>query len=502
MPVRQLIFGDSSFKGAMADSGSNPGGQTPRLRWRVGGAMVWTLGLMSMVLSAGCGSSQGDRVREIVYWEKWTGFEGEAITSAVRRYNELELEKGLKDPEYIPIRVKLVTTSKIDQKLLVAVAGGTPPDVAGLYTFVLYNYADKGALMDLTPLAQRDGLSQADYLPVFWQQGWHRGKLWSLPSTPASSGLHWNKRLFREAGLDPDTAPVTLEELDAFARRLTLWELKTADGRISRVRGWLSDLPAHENRELLQVGFLPSEPGWWSWSWGHYFGAKMWDGDKKITLNTPEMIRAFDWVRRYSENIGVEEIRRLRSSFGSFSSPQNPFMAGQVAMVIQGVWMNNFIERYAPGMVWGAAPFPATGEHPEMHGACSLESDLLVIPRDSKHPEEAWAFMKWMNSREGMELLCLGQQKFTPLAQNSEDFWRTHPHPHIKMFRDLALLPGGIQVPKLGIWNEMRREVTHALEVVTNLNGTSAEILTQTEARLQRSLDRDIERLERRGMER
>ncbi|NIR02910.1 MAG: extracellular solute-binding protein, partial [Gemmatimonadales bacterium] len=48
-----------------------------------------------------------------------------------------------------------------------------------------------------------------------------RGRMYALPTTPASLALHWNKRLFREAGLDPERPPRTLEELDRYADLLT-----------------------------------------------------------------------------------------------------------------------------------------------------------------------------------------------------------------------------------------------------------------------------------------
>ena len=71
---------------------------------------------------------------------------------------------------------------------------------------------------------------------------------------------------------------------------------------------------------------------------------------------------------------------QLRGAFGNFASPDNPFFNGKVAMIMQGVWMNNFIKNYAPSdFEYGAAAFPEETEHP---GApmTSAETDILVIP--------------------------------------------------------------------------------------------------------------------------
>src|SRR3954470_24181453 len=110
--------------------------------------VVLLLAAVSLVL--GCSSGDGDaKVRRLVYWEKWTGFEGVAMDKVVDLFNAREREKAKLDPNYVPIEVEKVTVSRIEQKLLVAVAGGNPPDVAGTYSAQVAAYADKGALMDL-----------------------------------------------------------------------------------------------------------------------------------------------------------------------------------------------------------------------------------------------------------------------------------------------------------------------------------------------------------------
>lgn len=112
--------------------------------------------------------------------------------------------------------------------------------------------ADRGAIIPLDDYCTSYGISADLYIPVYWQLCRYRGHVFALPTTPGDVALHWNKRLFREAGLDPDRPPRTIEELDQYAERLTK---RDCAGRIT------------------QVGFIHSEPGWWHWSWGCFFGA-------------------------------------------------------------------------------------------------------------------------------------------------------------------------------------------------------------------------------------
>jgi ABC-type glycerol-3-phosphate transport system substrate-binding protein len=425
--------------------------------------------LVALALLLACpGRKPPQGVRRIVYWEKWTGFEGEAIDRAVESFNALERDKAATEKGYVPVEVQKVTVSRIEQKLLVAIAGGNPPDVAGTYDSTIAAYADKGALVDLGPLADRYGIRRGDYIEHFYDLGVHRGTLWALPTAPASTALHYNKRLLREAGLDADAPPTTLEQLDQWAERLTRWEVTLPDGTKEVRTGQAPDVPADRKR-LLQVGFLPSNPGWWPWSWPYFFGGGLVDDAGRITADAPENIRAFEWVASYSKKLGVDAVNRFRSGFGNFSSPQNPFLSGRIAMQIQGVWMYNFISRYAPGMDWGAAPFPHPADRPDRARTTVAESDMIVIPRASRHVEEAFAFVRYLSSQQGMEILCLGQRKFSPLKSVSERFWREHPNPYIRMFRDLAMTGNAIAVPRLGIWNEYNREIVAAADAIGNL---------------------------------
>jgi ABC-type glycerol-3-phosphate transport system substrate-binding protein len=455
------------------------------------------LAIVSLVL--GCGGDQGsEKVRRIVYWEKWTSFEGDAMDRVVDAFNAHERDKAKQNPSYVPIEVQKVTISNIEQKLMVAIAGGNPPDVAGNYSSLVPAYADKGALTDLGPYAEKAGIKREDYIEHFWDISVYKKKLWALPTTPASIALHWNKRLFREAGLDAEAPPKTIEQLDAFAEKLTKWEVSLPGGKTEIRTGYLPDVPVSQKR-LLQAGFLPSEPGWWNFAWGFFFGGKLLDESGKASANSPENVRAYEWVASYTKKLGIDAVQRFRSGFGNFSSPNNPFLSGKIAMEVQGVWMYNFINMYSPGMQWGAAPFPVPADHPGLYGVSMAEADVIEIPKDSKHPEEAFEFIKYVSSQEGMELLCSGQKKFSPLKNVSDKFWREHPHPFIRMFRDLSMSPHVFATPKVGVWNEYGRELNAGVDVIQNLTRSPKVALDEVEVRVQTALDRNARISSRRG---
>jgi len=401
------------------------------------------------------------------YWEKWTGFEGEAMRRVVEAFNQSQDR----------IYVDLLTQSRVDQKTLLATAGGNPPDVAGLWSFNVHVFAEKNALLPLDDYLKKAGITADQYLPCYWQLCTYQGHVWALLTTPASLALHWNKRLFEEAGLDPDRPPQTIEELDEYAAKLTKWD---------------------ENGNLVQIGFMPAEPGWWNWAWGFFFGGRLWDGRDQLTATAPENIRAFEWVQSYPKKYGVEALTRFRSGFGNFSSPQNAFLAEKVAMELQGVWMHNFIDKYAPHLRWGAAPFPHPADRPDLAGTTLTEADVLVIPNGARHPDEAFEFIRFVNSVKGMELLCLGQRKHTPFAQVRQEFLAQHPNPFIEVFIDVARGPNTFVTPPIGIWQEYQTELSVAFDEIWLCQATPEEALQRVQDRMQPMFDQELRRLRRR----
>ncbi|RYG26808.1 ABC transporter substrate-binding protein [bacterium] len=409
-----------------------------------------------------------DKRVHVSYWEKWTGFEFEAMKKVVDTFNR----------EQDRIQVDLLSVSNISDKTLLAISGGVPPDLAGLEDSTITQFADEHALMPLDDLARKAGISRDQYVPAYYDQGVVRGKLYALPSTPATTALHYNRELFRKAGLDPGKPPQTTEEL-----------LKAAD-RITR---------KDKNGKLLVSGFLPTEPGWWNWSWGTLFGGRLWDGKGKITINEPDSVRGFAWAQEFAKRYGPGAIATQKGGLGNFDSPQNGFMTQQIAMEVQGVWMYNFITSYAPKLDWTVAPIPYPADRPDLARFTVVGVDEMSIPRGSKHSEEAFEFLKFVQSQRGMEMLCLGQKKPSSLRKVSPEFIAQHPNPHIRLFMDLAYSKNAHGVPMVGIWTQYVDEINAAFDSLMIMQKTPQQAMDDLAARMQPKLDVYTKRLRLRG---
>ncbi len=411
-----------------------------------------------------------DNKVHVVYWEKWTDFEFKAIKDVVDAFNQSQDR----------IQVDITSVSDIQNKTLMAVSGKIPPDIAGLYGNNVTQYADENAVINLDDMCREAGIKREDYIPVFWDMGVVRGHVYSLPSCPASIALHYNTDMFKQAGLDPAKPPKTFEELDADAAKMTKMD---------------------SNGHVLISGFLPAEPGWWNYGWGIFFGARLDDGHGRLTINSPENIRAYTWVQSYSKKYGASSLQSFRSGFGGFDSPQNAFMTQKNAMELQGVWMYNFITKYAKDLHWSVAPFPYPADRKDLENTSIADEDVLCIPTGAKHPKEAFEFIKYVESQKGMEKLCLGQKKFTPLLKVSDDFIKHHPNPYIQLFIDLAKSPNCVAPPKIGIWPQYSDEINSAFDSISLMKATPKEALDNVVRRMQPIYDDYNERLRIRGIQ-
>ncbi|CAN5766189.1 extracellular solute-binding protein [soil metagenome] len=405
-------------------------------------------------------SARAERV-VIDYWEKWTGFEAAAMGEIVDKFNASQ--------DHITVRYSSI--SQVDLKLMLAIAGRKPPDVAGIWSYNVPVYVENNALHPLDALCKEYGISGQEYLPIVWKLCTYRDRIWALPTTPASTALYWNKKIFRDAGLDPDHPPASIEELEQINEKISV---RGPDGKY-RV-----------------FGHLPEEPGWWRSCWGYWFGGRLWDGHGRITTTDEGNHRALDWIQSYPRRFGQHDISGFLESAGNFASSASPFISGRVAMVMQGPWEWNFLRRFSTGPIdIGVAPFPSAAG-PSAPPVTVVESDILVIPAGSPHVKEAFEFIAFVNRQDNLEQFCSAQCSFSPLVNVSDAFWKNHPHPYIRTFYDLARSPGAFSPPLIPDWTLYKSQFDQNIKEVWALRMEPSTAQEDVQHRIQKDLDRRI----------
>jgi len=402
----------------------------------------------------------------IDYWDKWAGAPGAAMQDIVDDFNASQDR----------IEVHYSAISQLEIKVMLAIAGRKPPDVAGLWASRMATYVENNALLPLDDRVKSVGLKQEDYLPSVWELCRYRGHLWALPTTPYCLALCWNKRLFREAGLDPDRGPRTIAELEEYNTKLTHLN---PDGKSYRT-----------------FGLYPTEvSGAGAARYVTWFGGRFWDGESRITATDEGNRRTLEWLESYPKRFGAHQISLfMESSSASASSVTlDPFMQGRVAMELIGPWVSDQIRKYTTGdFELGVAPFPTeSGKGPPV---TRVDSDILTIPAGARHVPEALEFIRYVNRQDVIEKFCISHCQFSPLVKVSDAFWKNHPNPYIKTFYDLAQSPGAQLVPRMTIWNEYENEIDQNFTEVWALRATPQEALQRIQDRMQPKLDRSVDR--------
>lgn len=413
------------------------------------------------------------------YWEKWTGVEAAAMREIVWRFNQSQDR----------IRVRYLTMAGIDQKALIAIAGGDPPDLVGLWSYSIPVFAEAGALLPLDELATGSHRVELEaYAPAFrpimrhpvWEGGSARWRTWGVINTGGTLALYYNRALFRAVGLDPDRPPRTIEELDAASERLTV---VGAGGRVER------------------MGFMHAEPGWWTFVWGYHFGGSMWEAaDERSTVTDAAWLEAYRWVQRSIDRYGAGRLQAFQDSFGGYDSPDNAFLSGKVAMICQGPWLSNVINAYRPDLDYGVAAFPvSSGVYEADRPVALIDSDVLVIPRGARQPEASFEFLCFTQRPENVEYLARAHNKGTPLARASAAFVEDHPNRGVVVHNALAQSPRGFRYPRTRVWTQLKAEFDGGATRIRRLEAPADEVLASVQRRSQEALDRQVAARVRRG---
>jgi multiple sugar transport system substrate-binding protein len=128
-------------------------------------------------------------------------------------------------------------------KVQTMIAGNTAPDLMWLSQEYVANYADSGAIMDITDqaakLSDMPAAKLDDYYPGSLAVAKYAGKLYGLPWIAQPVVLYYNPDMFQKAGINPPDESWTWDTFKDAAKKLTL---KDASGNVTQYgtsfNGW------------------------------------------------------------------------------------------------------------------------------------------------------------------------------------------------------------------------------------------------------------------------
>jgi len=419
-------------------------------------AIILVIALLVVALLYTPAEKRTDGKVNITYWTGWTGHELEVQRSLVARFNR----------EHPNIRVRILSVAGSYQKVRIAFAGGSTPDVcSAIWADELAGYAIRGVLTPLDTFMKEYGRSGDEFMPGVWRMLSFRGRPYGLCSTTNSTFIVYNKGIFRRSGLDPERHPRTLAELDRAAELTTAYN---ADGTFKR------------------YGLRPSSLVFWA----YVFGGKWYDEKTgRIAANDPRNVEALRWMVSYAQRYDITRMEAFEQTFGSIQTVSGPFFVGKMAMWTTGEWAEEHMRRYAPKVEWGyfAAPPPPGGRR----NTCTVGGSVFVIPAACKHKKEAWEFLNWICGPEAVKEFCLSIGNIPPLKSvAAEPEFQNRP-----LYKFAIELAGGRNAfgpPPVPIWPQYAAEIARAEDYAMHGRRNPKQLLDEVTIKMQKELDRTL----------
>jgi multiple sugar transport system substrate-binding protein len=359
--------------------------------------------------------------------------------------------------------------------LMTAVRGGTGPDAYMLDRFVVPQRAADGILEDITDeLLKIDPQIQSKYIPFAWEEANFKGRTYALPFDTDTRMLYYRKDLLRQAGVDlskfdPAKGALTIAEVDAIAKQL---DVKDANGNYTRL-GWN---PVDD--ALGQVG---------PYTWGFIYGATFANSSSlTIQATDSKLAQAYQFAKDWAASRGPQQLSTFTSTYSPPNSPpQNqPFITGNMAMLITGDWQINTMNTYAKDVEYGITWLPVVkaGDQPTTWaGGWSW-----VIPKGTKHKADAAAFLAYMAGEPGQTVYTrdsLHLPTSIPVSRNNSLFDASH-----KIFQDSLPVAHSRPVLPIGafFWDVLYTGWKSAWFDQADVQSTLRQIQEQAQAQLNR----------------
>lgn len=276
--------------------------------------------------------------------------------------NEMIAEFEAENPD-IEIKMKNVD-GQMGQVLVTAINANEAPDVVNLNNPTAYTFYKQGILEPLDLYLEAD--DRYEYFDALWEKTMFDGTFgYTFPWYASPQILIYNKAIFTKAGLDPDYAPGTWEEVLEYSRVIK-----------ENTNKYGFAIHFDQNHVVLRVG------------------EELFNDDlTKAAFNTKKVADRLQFYRTAFK----EEL--MPRNFPEWLEIRSMFESGQVAMFPVGVSMVKHIENNSPELAkdLGFAKLPTSP-----NGANKIHTSMmnLVVLNSSEDKEAAVKWAKFLTSHQ------------------------------------------------------------------------------------------------------
>lgn len=327
------------------------------------------------------------------------------------------------------VKLEIIPNDDMEGKVGGASQTDSLPDIlAGDVVRIPY-WASEGIFTDITK--QIDGLdNKADLQQGHIEAGTVDGAEYTLPFITDVSVMVWNKNLYKEAGLDPEQGPKSIDQFVEQAKKVAALNKDGVAGSYL----------AGQSGGALVFDLFPSV-----WADGESVMNK--DGSE-ATLDNDSMKGVLD---------AYKELANTTNGLGAGSKEETgatwtaPFANGKIGVMPYPNTSTTalFDAEKDGGFEVGVAPIPGTKE-----GKTStfLGGDAMGISKDSKHVAQAWDFLYWLMQSDAQKEVFADQGDTASNIQTLKTAYKD-ADPRIQTINSV-IIDGNGQTPKSPAFNE------------------------------------------------
>lgn len=327
------------------------------------------------------------------------------------------------------VKLEIIPNDDMEGKVGGASQTDSLPDIlAGDVVRIPY-WASEGIFTDITK--QIDGLdNKADLQQGHIEAGTVDGAEYTLPFITDVSVMVWNKNLYKEAGLDPEQGPKSIDQFVEQAKKVAALNKDGVAGSYL----------AGQSGGALVFDLFPSV-----WADGESVMNK--DGSE-ATLDNDSMKGVLD---------AYKELANTTNGLGAGSKEETgatwtaPFANGKIGVMPYPNTSTTalFDAEKDGGFEVGVAPIPGTKE-----GKTStfLGGDAMGISKDSKHVAQAWNFLYWLMQSDAQKEVFADQGDTASNIQTLKTAYKD-ADPRIQTINSVIIDGNGL-TPKSPAFNE------------------------------------------------
>lgn len=404
------------------------------------GRLAGWIGLAAAVFTAGCDAPPADGKIEIRYMAWGTP---QQLALEKQFCEEFSRKQGR-------VRVKFiqVPSSAYLNKMILMLASRTAPDVMRVDHYNFPSLVAKDYFYRLDDLVAADkSYRKTDYFPVTIEEGLYQGDLYGLNVLFGAPVIYYNKDLLRAAGLEEPYALWKRGEWtwDTYLRYAKAMTTKDAKGKPRTFGATVTAFP-------FQCAVI------------YAFGGEiMKDGRVCLAEGKAAEAMRFLYELRFVHKAEPNASQAANSLFS--------FDGGKIGMNIDWMGVTPRLREVAK-FDWDVCPLPM-----KPGGTAMVKGNQLVMSAESKHPKEAWEFMKFMTGRETEEKLYVQMRRCFPTRKDvaySPEYLRSGDQPPHHLDAFVYEVEHGRTLPITSRWSEWNTEFSSGIEPL--FNGTTADV--------------------------